>query len=896
MAVSTPYGPWVMELIRDICLHVMAGLCADKHPCELTHVTYEDACYRATRISHIRYRLILYLMPGESFCGLTEVHFHSAGEDQLWLDFNSTAITGYRLNGQSQSVDWRNGKIHLSPLVGQNHVSVEYEGKYRKNGAGLYSVFDPADGSQYIFSQFQADFAHTVFPCFDQPDLKATFDLTIVAPVEWEVISSEPSENTSYQGVLPSSISQHQTSLLQEHTFHPSSLISTYLFSICAGPFTVIPMPASSLPIRVLYRKSMSTTIMDLFFQWIRAGLDYYEDFFQVKYPFSKLDFVFIAEGRFMAMENVGCITLSETYLFLSEGMQVELARACNTFLHEIAHMWFGNLVTMQWWDDLWLNESFATYISYCCQDHALHKEWPFIWRLFLSSKDWGYESDAKTTTHPISVHVPDSGTVDSHFDGISYAKGSAVLKQLHFLVGKSVWKSALRDYISRFAYKNTNFSDLITTISLHSSHLPLNISTWAEMWIKTCGLNTIQANWTAENGKIAQFFLIQSVILPQFPTLRLHKMQIDLYDSEMTLIIRHFVTVLPEKCTNLPELIGKNAPFCVILNTGDFAFIKVLIDSQSLRFCLSNFTKIDNFLTRQIVIKSIWERVSDNFMSGAEFIDRFLGYFMCENDYFMSENVLIFLEKAVKENLPPGMIRNYYSSRLFQCCLSRLKGKIDRINRKIILGKMFRFLCHPRDIQEAMTWLESGMPTSPPIHLNQVGRWVILSAYAGISPVSNRLIEREYQIDRSIQGRYYYLICNSAYPDSGNKDKIWTEIVKNTSKYTTTELYFLCQGFNNPCQKWLFCPYYSKYLCDLGELSRGDLESRAMKTVCLGLIPHYAGPEQCLELLDRFAQELNGSRPELHRAVQGAMEDLTRDVTAYRLSLDYFTSRSHSN
>ena len=859
---------------------------------DLSHITHIEAQYRFARISQVNYQLSLYLLPGQGFVGKAEVQFYASSEERVWLDLNTSKITTFALNGKRQAADWQQGKLYFSPAVGLNCVMVKYEGKYRKDGTGLYSVLDPADGTQYVFSQFQADFAHSAFPCFDQPDLKATFQLTVVAPVRWEVVSCEPGSSQSYQGALPKSLQTHQSSLLQEHSFPATSLISTYLFCICAGQFTIIPGREERVPVRLLYRQSMSLTISESFFRWIRAGLDYYEDFFQVKYPFTKLDLVFIAEGRFMAMENVGCITLSETYLYLGEGMKIELARACNTVLHELAHMWFGNLVTMRWWDDLWLNESFATYISFCCQSEIPQQDKSFVWRLFLASKDWGYESDVRSTTHPISVPVSDTGVVDTNFDGISYAKGSAVLKQLHLVVGEKVWRGALREYIAANVYGNTCFEDLIRCISQHckAQKVEIDLEDWAEQWIKTSGLNAIQASWTSENHCISSFTLHQFPLLPSHPQLRLHKLQIRLYDSSMALLSSAIVTVLPQSQTDIASLRGLKAPACVVLNSGDFDFVKVLLDDQSLGVFLERLGEIPELINRQIVIKAIWDRVADNQMSGAEFIDRFLPYFLHENDFFLCEFLLIQLEKAAKSHLPNGTFRRSYVSRLFQACLHRLQTSPDPILRKVTLAKMFRFLQHPQDVQQAIDWLDQGVPTTPPIYLNQTGRWVILAAYAAISPLAKDWADREYAMDQTIQGKYYWLMCEAAYPVAGKKEEMWREITENTQKYSATELYFLCQGFTSAAQNWLFHPYFRLYSPALLALYP-SIEARMGKTVSLGLIPHYAGASLCISMLDRHISLLPAARFDLRRDLVEAREDLIQEAAAQQLSEAYFYS-----
>lgn len=864
---------------------------ADLKTCDMSHITCSEAAYRSARLSQVQYKLLIYLLPGPGFGGKAEVQFHANSEDRVWLDLNASKITTFVMNGRRQSVNWEQGKLYFTPVIGANHVMVKYEGKYRKDGTGLYSVLDPADGTQYIFSQFQADFAHSAIPCFDQPDLKATFELSVVAPVLWEVVSNEPGSSEAYQDALPVAFQAHQSSLLQLHEFQPTSLISTYLFSLCAGQFTIIPGRDERVPLRLLYRQSMSMTLSESFFRWIRAGLDYYEDFFQVKYPFTKLDLVFIAEGRFMAMENVGCITLSETYLYLSEGMKVELARACNTVLHEIAHMWFGNLVTMRWWDDLWLNESFATYISYCCQSEKL-QEWSFVWRLFLASKDWGYESDVRSTTHPISVSVADTGAVDSHFDGISYAKGSAVLKQLHLVVGEKVWKGALREYIAGNMYGNTCFDDLITCISHHCKleNVDIDMEKWAEMWIRTSGLNSIQASWTTEKQTITSFSLLQAPVLPAHPHLRLHKLQLRLYDSSMTLISSTYATVLPQPQTQIPALQGLKEPACVILNAGDFAFAKVILDQQSLRMCLERLREIPEMINRQLVIKAIWDRVVDNQMSGAEFIDHFLPYLLQENDFFISEFLLNLLEKAAKGHIPYGLLRRSYAHRLFQACLYRLQTSTELVLRKITLAKMFRFLQHPQDIQQAIDWLDNGVPTSPPIYLNQTGRWVILSAYAGISPNAREMVNREYRMDQTIQGKYYWLMCEAAYPTIQSKEKMWREITENTENYSATELYFLCQGFASPAHCWLFHPYFHLYSPTLLSIYP-HIEARMAKTISLGLIPYYAGAPLCISLLAHHLSLVPSSRPDLQRDLIEAREDLIQESAAQQLSEIYFYS-----
>jgi len=405
--------------------------------------------------------------------------------------------------------------------------------EYVTDCQGVHYFHDQQDGTEYVYSELETNFCHIWFPCFDQPDLKARYELLAAVTQDWTVIStcknlpivtpeSEGYGKTIDYFGLNKDSAMFQTfgaSKFHVFQFEKSPPISTYIYSVVAGPFVEFhPEPESvdpKVPMRVFCRKSLAKYLerqKEDWFRVTREGIRYYSEMFDTPYPFSKLDQVFAPDYNMGAMENVGCVLYRDQYVRRDEEWtQVRKENIYNTILHEISHMWFGNLVTMKWWDDLWLNESFANMISYMCQDEAKGLEdLTLSWNIFIDENFNGLATDQKDTSHPIATDCKTTSDAEDIFDGISYGKGASFLHQLVFFFGKDMLKEGLKTYFQKYSFKNTELKDFITEMEQAAKKMGLdkeiNFVEWTDQWLKTPGCCEIKLDYSADDqGKITK-------------------------------------------------------------------------------------------------------------------------------------------------------------------------------------------------------------------------------------------------------------------------------------------------------------------------------------------------------------------------------------------------------
>ena len=364
-----------------------------------------------------------------------------------------------------------------------NTVVVTAQGKYMNTGEGLHRFIDPVDDQTYLYTQFESADARRMYACFEQPDLKATFTLTATAPARWKVISNSPMAQ----------VTEHDNDT-KTWEFEPTPIISTYITALVAGPYFEVrdeySGPYGTYPLGIYCRQSLSQFLdSDEIFEVTRQGFTFFEDQFKVGYPFAKYDQLFVPEFNAGAMENAGCVTFLEDLIFRSRVTIAAYEQRANTILHELAHMWFGNLVTMTWWDDLWLNESFAEWAAHHANVHATR--YNDAWTTFANlRKAWAYRQDQLPSTHPIAADMVDLDAVRVNFDGITYAKGASALRQLVAWVGEPEFMAGIGVYFNKHAWGNTQLNDLLTELEATSGR---DLSDWTREWLQTSGVNLLR-------------------------------------------------------------------------------------------------------------------------------------------------------------------------------------------------------------------------------------------------------------------------------------------------------------------------------------------------------------------------------------------------------------------
>ncbi|NRD07740.1 aminopeptidase N [Rathayibacter agropyri] len=601
------------------------------------NLTRSEAQQRASLIQVHDYDIALDLTRGaETFLSTTTVRFSATEGAATFLDAITRTVHSVTLNGvELDPADVADGvRIRLDSLAQENELRVVADAMYTNTGEGLHRFVDPVDGEVYLYSQFEVPDSRRVFAVFEQPDLKAAFRFTVTAPTTWQVISNQPTPEPVPAGEGAATWS-----------FEPTPRISSYITALIAGPYVVktdslVSSDGRTIPLGVFARASLAPFLdADYVFEKTKQGFAFYEEKFGVPYPFTKYDQLFVPEFNAGAMENAGAVTFTETYVFRSKVTDAIKERRVVTILHELAHMWFGDLVTMKWWNDLWLNESFAEYASTLATAEAT--EWTEAWTTFAAmEKSWAYRQDQLPSTHPIVATINDLEDVQVNFDGITYAKGASVLKQLVAWVGEKEFLAGVHEYFVKHAFSNTELRDLLVELEATSGR---DLTEWSAQWLETAGVNTLRPEIAVdENGVIASFAILQSAV-EDYPTIRPHRLAIGLYDFEGERLVRvdRLELDIDGERTEVPELIGRSRPALVLLNDDDLAYAKIRLDEASLAIAIEHLAGIESPLARSLVWGSAWDATRDAESSPRDFVRLVLGNIATETESTTLRTVL---------------------------------------------------------------------------------------------------------------------------------------------------------------------------------------------------------------------------------------------------------------
>lgn len=567
--------------------------------------TYAE--FRAAAVSNVQYDFQIDLTQAERFTGVSKIQFDMAEPKDLTVDFYEGQVKSVLVNGKPlEAIDYNNFFISLkaeSFIKGANTIEVAFEHPYSKTGAGLYRFVDPEDKRVYLYSDFEPYDANSMVPCFDQPDLKATYASKVTAPKEWVVVSStlEDAKTPAGENV--------------EWNFPRSKKFSTYVFSLHAGPYKVwtneIKTAAHTVPHRVMARQSLAKYVDPK--EWFlnsQKGFEFFEEFFGYPYPYEKYDELIVPDFNSGAMENVAAVTFNENR-FVSRSTKTRQARRslASTQLHELAHMWFGNLVTMKWWNDIWLNESFATYAAYRAVLGNTEFQEASI-DFINGSKGSAYYEDQLVTTHPIEFSVANTEVVFANFDGITYGKGASVLKQLAFFLGDDNFKRGLQNYFQKYAFGNTELKDFMGELS-QAAALPLE--DWQKLWLRTPQVNTVRVDYRCEAGKVAGAQLIQTAP-KNYPTLRPHKSQIGVFGltaDKLTLTKTIDISYTAGK-TPVNDLNGLVCDEIALIypNYNDHDYVLVELDAKSLQTVMTKMSAVDDELMKVGLWSTLWDMV----------------------------------------------------------------------------------------------------------------------------------------------------------------------------------------------------------------------------------------------------------------------------------------------
>ncbi|MGH9052607.1 MAG: aminopeptidase N [Acidimicrobiia bacterium] len=833
----------------------------------------QEAEERAARISSITYDLSLDLVAGDkTYRGEVAIEFSAEGGGDSFLEFTGGAIERFEVNGARMEPECRDHRVILRGawLEADNLVRMVYENRYDHGGEGFHQFIDPQDGGEYLFTQFEPYQAHRLFPCFDQPDLKAVYRLTVDAPDEWRVVSNA----AELEG-------EDLADGRRRHHFEPSLAFSTYLFAVLAGPYQVVRDQHGAVPLGLYCRESMLPHLeAEELFELTRQGLDYYGEFFARPYPFTKYDQVFVPEFNWGGMENAGAVAYTDLYLFRDRPTATDRLRRAEVFLHELAHMWFGDLVTMRWWDDLWLNESFASYLAYLAVAEATRFDGS--WQNFHHRmKLWAYRQDELVTTHQIADEVPSTDEVFLNFDGITYGKGAAVIKQLVASIGLEGFRKGMRRYFERYAFGTATLADFLAALEEGSG---LDLADWAAAWLRTRSLNGLACQWEADDGRITRLGLRQSAPA-EHPHLRPHVAEVALVaEREGRLEVRALPARIEGEEAEVREAAGLSRPWMVVPNQGDHAYAKISLDARSLEAARSGLGRIDDPLLRQLVWSSLWTMVRDRRLRSTDFLDLMRRHLPDERDLQLLEMVIGLgvgsfasgaIAPVILTSYVPETEREEEAHRFVRAAWEAVQSVPDPDAQALWMRGLVTRAGHPDDLRLAGR-LVDGEESIPGLEIDREMRWEVAVRWMahGLGGAEERLAgERER--NPTDRGQRAALRAEASRPDREVKEEVWERL--HGHGYPSLHLARSAMGgFAWPHQARLLEPYVDRFFRGLPEVFQ-TWEPEAAKQYFLRLFPHYRVEAGTVERSRAVLAEAED--PMLHRLLREAIDDLERAI-----------------
>jgi len=599
---------------------------------ETPFLSQVDAFARSARVSNVDYVLDFTLTGKETFAGTTTVTFDLKDVDApVTLDLKDATVKSVSVNGKPVATRYNKWFVTLdaaSLAKGRNTVVIDYERLHSTNGEGLHRMVDPADGRVYTYSHFEPVAAQQMFAVFDQPDLKASYTVSVTAPRDWHVVTTTRETKIDERGAN------------RHWTFKTTKRLSPYNFSLHAGPYQVWEDNSGKYPMRLFARQSLAKLVVPAdWFRQTKAGLGFFEEYFGVPYPFEKYDQLIVPDFLYGAMENAGAITFAEARYGVANMTAEQKQSLTEVIMHEMAHQWFGNLVTMKWWNGLWLNESFASFMGVLATVEST--EFKDSWQKFYQSgKQRAYVQDQTASTHPIEVPVPSSSNAFDNIDAITYSKGGSTLKQLRHLLGEDVFRKGVHNYLVKYSWKNATLDDFIGSLGEAAGR---DLSGWTKQWLYNAGVNTIAANYSCSGGKIRNFTLAQTAPSKDLPTLREQRVQIGAFkiDGGKLTLVKNVPVTYTGARTAVPDMNGTACPDLVYPNYQDWGYAKVKLDKRSFATARTSLAKVDDPLLRAMLWQSLWDGVRDAEMPLNDFIAVALNNAPLEKDYTLLGDVL---------------------------------------------------------------------------------------------------------------------------------------------------------------------------------------------------------------------------------------------------------------
>ncbi|HET7328251.1 MAG TPA: aminopeptidase N [Nocardioidaceae bacterium] len=837
-----------------------------------TNLTRDEASERAALLTVDSYEVELDLTTEATFGSTTVIRFRCADPGAAtFADLVGADVHDITLNGRAlaPATAYSDGRILLDDLEAENELRVVADCRYSRTGEGLHRFVDPADGRVYLYSQFEVPDARRVFTTFEQPDLKSVFSFTVAAPSHWQVVSVSPTPEPEQVG-----------DGVSVWRFPPTPVMSTYVTALVAGDYHVVRDTHTGrdgdIGLGIFCRQSLAEFLdADEIVKLTRQGFAFFEGLFDMAYPFGKYDQLFVPEYNMGAMENIACVTLRDEYIYRSRQTAAAYESRCNTILHEMAHMWFGDLVTMRWWDDLWLNESFAEWASH----HAasLATEYDGAWTTFCNArKNWAYRQDQLPSTHPIAADNFDLEAVEVNFDGITYAKGASALRQLVAWVGVEEFTAGLRTYFEQHAYGNTELADLLTALEQSSGR---ELGPWSTEWLETSGVNTMRPEFELDADDRFTSFAVVQTAHPDFPTLRRHRIAVGVYDHGADgLVRRHRLEIDVEgERTAVPELRGVARGDLVLLNDDDLSYTKIRLDERSLHTVVSHIADFRDSLPRALAWGAALDMMRDAEMTPSDFVDLVLGGIGTESDLTAVQWLLRQTESVVGAYVAPDN-RAAVAGRWESGLRALLDAAAPGSDHQLALLRALAAATRSQESADLLARLLSGSATLAGLTVDTDLRWTLVTGLARVGAIDEADIEAELERDNTISGRQQAAAATAARPTAAAKDRAWNDAVVRDDVPNETQR-MIAASFQRPGQEEVLLPYVDRYL----ELASGVWEAKGTQlatTILLLLFPRGIPTREVADKVDAWLDTAQAN-PAARRLVLEGRADLERALRA---------------
>ncbi|OTA29706.1 aminopeptidase N [Alloscardovia macacae] len=852
------------------------------------NLTRVEAQERAGVVSNVHYAVHLDVNQGDTdFRSISTITFDAREGASTFVDLIANTVTSIELNGEKldPATAFVDHRIELSGLKAQNTLTVDALAQYSHTGEGMHRSLDPTDGNVYLYTQFEVPDARRVYAVFDQPDIKATFDFTVDAPENWEVISIMPANEPEALGDGSGS---------KRWTYPTTPKMSSYLTAIVAGPYAswhtthtlsdgrVVPMAIYS---RQALKDAMAKDV-DYLFDVTKKGMDFYDETWGVPYPYAKYDQLFVPEYNAGAMENIGTVTIRDSYIFESKVTDALFERRDVTVLHELAHMWFGDLVTMKWWNDLWLNESFAEFTSTLAT--AETTQWHDAWATFASGeKSWGQAQDEMPTTHPIVAEIKDLHDTEINFDGITYAKGASVLKQLVAYVGRKEFFAGIHNYLEKHQYSNATLTDLLAELEATSGR---DLKNWSKQWLENAGINTITSSVrAAEDGTIEEMVLTQTAS-SDYPVLRDHRLAVAFYDvNEATGLVemteRFDLDVTGEK-TVVEAVAGKKRPAFIMVNEDDLTYTKLRFDAESLEFARQNLYRFSSALTRAVVWLSLWDMTRDAEFPAVDFVETSLKALGTEKESTTFRYALAQVATATGHYAPAARrasLKVEVAEELFRLAQAAEAGSDEQFQ----LVTAYLNNGSDPEFAERAAGLLSGSLVFDGLEIDNNFRWTILIAQAAAGVIGVSEIDAELAARDTTENRQFAVMAKAAIPTAEAKAWAWEQALHN-DELTNSQLENVAGGFSMNSDPELYAPYVDKYAEVIDwiwenktfHMSEALMSGTARGT---GLYPSYADPARLVEVGEAWMASHASADAALRRMVNENLDSSKRVLRVQR-------------